>query len=70
MAGNLDPLTPTILSLSTCWTGCEFPEREEMGGRPNLAQSAKVEQGETDDLKLQCHEVIDGRISLRQRTPI
>jgi hypothetical protein len=51
MAGNLDPLTPTILSLSTCTSTCEFSEQGETAGRPNLAQTAKVEQGETDDLK-------------------
>ena len=52
MAGNLDPLTPTMLSLSTYGTSSEFSENEEMGGRPNLSQTAKVEQGETDDLGL------------------
>ena len=51
MAGNLEPFTPTIPRFSICWTLREFFEDEEMVGRPNLAQTAKVEQGETDDLK-------------------
>ena len=52
MAGNLDPFTPTILSLSTCGPRCEHSLHEKLVGDANLAQTAKVEQGKADDLRL------------------
>ena len=51
MAGNLDPFTPTILSLSTCKSKRELYLHEEMVGSTNLAKAAKVEQGKGDDLR-------------------
>lgn len=54
MAGNLDPFTPTMLSLSTCDLGYELSVHGAPVGGANLAQAAKVEQGETNDLRLSC----------------
>ena len=52
IAGNLDPFTPTILSLSTCDPGCEpSTHGEELAGGANLAQTTEVEQGKPDDLR-------------------
>lgn len=54
MAENLDPFTPTILNLSTYEPKYELPEHEGLAGGANLAETTKVEQGETDDLRLSC----------------
>ena len=54
MAENLDPFTPTILSLSTYEPKYELPEHEGLAEGANLAETTKVEQGETDDLRLSC----------------
>ena len=70
MAGNLDPLTPTMLSLPTCNARCKLSVHEEPAGGASLPKTTEVEQGETDDLpRLPCgrHGVIDD-ISFYQHT--
>ena len=54
MAGNLDPLTPTMLSLPTCDPRCEPSIHEDPARGANLAKPTEVEQGEADDLTLSC----------------